>query len=373
MRLQTITLVLCVIAFSITQQANAETFVLEATSEQDRNDYLYIELFWEGDTILAKNAFLKHDNYVLVFDGTPAKFYPSHGFSMKAPDLGIAIFGNAVNTLDDLEYYFTVITQGENGVKTLKFLSHGIPPKNQEPIVEEIPRDPMAEYEAAQILTGPALVSEQERLAKLTEEQKLEEEWNNRIVIPRSEYTISDNEIVVMTQAPFRVPWKSFYNFDIRVVDPVKNNLFDYYNTNGIIGDVSITGSIKDSLGNVLRSFSGNTTDIGHYSESAYIPENINTRDSFSLELNAIKYFDDTATFATYSILEEFFVFIPSDGSGQSLTCNEGYVIGQDYTCVPACSEGEILIPSDEEDGWMCVVECPEGKEFDDDWMCQVI
>ena len=233
MRLQTITLILLVIAFSITQQANAEMFILEATSEQDRNDYLYIEFFWDGDKILTKNAFLKHDNYVLVFDGTPAKFYTSHGFSMKAPDLGIAIFGHPVSTLQNLEYYMTVIIQGENGREVLKFHSHGIPDENSEPIIDEIPRDPLAEFSEAQELTGPALVSEQEILDKLAEEQRKLEELQNIIVIPRSEYTLSEDEIAVVTQVPLRIPWMSYYTFDVRVVDPVMNNLRDYYNTNG--------------------------------------------------------------------------------------------------------------------------------------------
>jgi len=320
---QIITIVLCVIALGVIQQANAEIFILEATSEHDRNDYLYIELFWDGNIIETKNAFLRHDNYILVFDGTPAKFYNSQGFSMKAPDLGIAIYAHPVSNLADLQYYFTVLIQGENGKEKLKFYSHGIPQENQEPIVEEIPSDPLAEYEAAQVLTGPALVSETERLSKFAEEAQLLEEWDNRVIIPREDYTISDNEIAVMTQTPFNVPTKSYYNFDIRVVDPAENNLLDYYNTAGSVDDVFITGSVIDSVGNILSSFSGNTTNRGHYSESAYIPENINTVGAFILDLTATKYFDEDATFTTYHVDEEFFVFVPSDGSAQPIEPDE--------------------------------------------------
>jgi len=183
----------------------------------------------------------------------------------------------------------------------------------------------------------------------LTEEQKRLEELQNVVVIPRSNYTLSEDKIHVLTQVPFRIPWMSYYGFDIRVVDPVMNNLRDYYDTTGQIGDVEITGSIKDSLGNVLKSFSDNTG--GHYSNSVYIPENINTRGPFSLELFATKYFDENASFATYSIIEEFFVFIPSDGGTR-----------------PSCSADELLAP----DG-TCVAECPEGTELDEDFMCREI
>ena len=338
--------------FNITiQQANAETFILEASSEQDRNDYLYIEFFLDGNIIETNDAFLRHDNYILVFDGTPANFYKSQSFSMKAPDLGIAIFAHPVSNLADLEYYFTVKIQGEDGSEKLNFYSRGITEEIPEPVIEEISRDPLAEYEASQVLTGPALVSETERLEALAEEQRLQEEWNNRIIIPREDYTVSDKEIAIMIQAPFSVPTKSNYNFDIRVVDPVVNDLHNYYDTTGIISDVSITGSIKDSLGNILNSFSGNTTDQGHYSNSAYIPENINTRDSFSLELFATKYFDENASFATYSILEEFFVFVPSDGGTK-----------------PSCNAGDLMAPNG-----TCVAECPVGTELDDDWMCRLV
>ena len=97
------------------------------------------------------------------------------------------------------------------------------------------------------------------------------------------------------------------------------NNLRDYYDTTGQIGDVEITGSIKYSLGNILKSFSENSTGQGYYQNSVYIPENINTVGAFSLYLTATKYFDEDATFTTYQIVEEFFVFVPSDGSAKPI------------------------------------------------------
>ena len=70
MRLQIIILILCVIGLGITQQVYAETFILEATSEQNKFDYLYIEFFWDGDEIVTKDAFLKLANYedLIVFN-----------------------------------------------------------------------------------------------------------------------------------------------------------------------------------------------------------------------------------------------------------------------------------------------------------------
>ena len=145
---------------------------------------------------------------------------------------------------------------------------------------------------------------------------------------------MSDKEIAVITQAESRIPWMTNFDFDIRVVDPAMNDLSDYYNTNGKIYDVEIAGTIKDSRGNVLKSFSGNTTNGGHYSNFAYIPENINIVGAFSLELDVTKYFDEDASFATFQVLEEFFVFIPSDGSSsQQPVCDEGDILDSDGTC----------------------------------------
>ena len=334
MRLQTITLVLCVIALGVTQQANAETFILEATSEQGRNDYLYIEFFWDGDAIATKDAFLKHDNYVLVFDGVPVKFYNSHGFSMKALDSGIMVFGHPVNTLADLEYRLTVIIQGENGREKLKFYSHGIPEENQESVVEEIPIDPLAEYEAAQVLTGPELVSEQERIA--------EEERLASLPVEEEEQYIP--ELLITSSHDFQTYWNDIFNIDVQTFDGnINSNPESSSDFGGRIDGVDV--QVLLSLdGEQVATLSGTTKDNGHWAGEYYFPENI-------------------------SPPGEYIVDVITSYLGETISKSSSmFIIGTvfDYdSSPPSCNADELMAPNG-----TCVPECPEGTELDEDWMC---
>jgi len=275
MKLQIITLILCVIALGITQQANAETFILEATSEQNKFDYLYIEFFWDGDTILTKDAFLKLANYEdpIIFDGTPAKFYNSQGFSMKARDAGIMVFGHPVSTLANLEYTLTVIIKGENGREKLKFHSHGIPEEYQAPIVEEILRDPLAEYEAAQILTGPALVSELERIA--------EEERLAALSVEEEQYI---PELLITSSHDFTTYWNDVFNIDVQTFDgninsdPKSSSDFE-----GRIDGVDIKVFLTNDDETI--TLSGTTKDNGHWAGEWYFPANISAPGEYIVDI----------------------------------------------------------------------------------------
>ena len=181
----------------------------------------------------------------------------------------------------------------------------------------------------------PDIVAQQaEEKAKqeaIEEAQRLDEIANK---IPRSEYTLSEErKIAILDQTMKRVSVFKFFDFDIRIVDPEKNNLFDYYRTDGFVDDVEITSIVRDGEGNILNSFTGITSKKGHYApeQMTYFDDNINTNLPFSLKVLATAYFDD-ATFATASLFKEFFVYVPS--SEKRSECNTGYVMATNGTCV---------------------------------------
>jgi len=332
-KIQIITLALCVIALGIIQQANAETFILEATSETDRNDYLYIEFFLEDGIIETKNAFLKHDNYLLIFDGAPVKFYKSHGFSMKVRDMGIAIYGHPVSTLYDLEYDFTVLLQGENGRETLRFHSHGIAQENSEPVEDEPVIDPLAEYEAAQTLTGPALVSELERIA---EEARLA-----ALPVEEEQYI---PELLITSSHDFRTYWQDTFNIDVQTFDgninsdPESSGDFE-----GRIDGVDIT-ILLTLDGKQIANLSGVTANNGHWDGEYYVPANISDPGEYLVEVIA-SYLGEIVSKSSSMFVINMVMY--SDSSK------------------PVCAEGEVLTP----DG-SCVAECQESYMFDKNYEC---
>ncbi len=146
-------------------------------------------------------------------------------------------------------------------------------------------------------------------------------------IIPRSDYTFDTTKsIAILSQIPDRISVDKFFDFDIRIVDPSKNNMFDYFRTDGYINDVIIDSIIKDSEGIIMNNFTGVTEKDGHYGapEKTYFDYHMNLRDAFILEINATKYFDDEFTFTNTNMLKEFFVYIPSSSSNAPFSCPEG-------------------------------------------------
>lgn len=130
-------------------------------------------------------------------------------------------------------------------------------------------------------------------------------------VIPPSEY-IEDKkrEIAILDQTMKRVATTGSFNFDIRVVDADKNNLYSYSKTDGFIDDAKVVSIIKDNHGIIINEFTGTTSNKGHYSpqDVTYFNPLTFTDDPFSLEVFVTAYFEDTATYATASLFKEFFV-----------------------------------------------------------------
>ncbi len=299
-------LVAIVLASFSVNEIFAETF--ESLDKED--NYLFLQ-------ISNEKAFglLKIDGKIITIQEN-IKYYKNGNFRISAFDNKIILFG--IPTTDGLK--ITVLDLKNREKTTVQVQKVDTVTTYEKFVKKEL--TVLEKFELAEEQTGLGDIRAQQLLEKVEEEKRKQEEEANKIVIPRSEYTQStDREIAILIQTLSRVSSDSFFDFDIRIVDPSANNMYDYYNTVGFIDDVEIISIVKDGEGNTLNTFAGNTTNNGHYSpeDSTYFVDNINTRDAFTLQINATKYFDDTATFATTYLLKEFFVFIPNDNDNQKI------------------------------------------------------
>ena len=290
-----------IISFSM-NDIFAETF--ESSDTED--NYLFLQ-------ISSEKAFglMNIDGKIIAID-EDVRYYKNGNFRINAFDNKIILFG--IPVADEIKVSIVDIKNREK--TTIKIQKVDTVTVYEKFVKKKL--TVLEKFELAQEHTGLGDIRAQQLLEKIEEEKRKQEEEANRVVIPRSEYTQStDREIAILEQTPFRVSTDSFFDFDIRIVDPSVNNLYDYYDTVGFIEDVEIISIVKDGEGNTLNTFAGNTTKNGHYSpeDSTYFVFNINTRDAFTLQINATKYFDDTATFTTTSFLKEFFVFVSSDNN----------------------------------------------------------
>jgi len=124
-------------------------------------------------------------------------------------------------------------------------------------------------------------------------------------VIPRSEYTEDKKrEIAILDQTMKRVATTGSFDFDIRVVDTDKNNLYSYSKTDGYIDDAKVVSIIKDNHGIIINEFTGMTSDKGHYSpqDVTYFNPLTFTNDPFSLEVFVTAYFEDTLLYSKNSL-----------------------------------------------------------------------
>lgn len=150
-------------------------------------------------------------------------------------------------------------------------------------------------------------------------------------IIP-PEIEIVEKEIVIVSQIPDKIPQMTNFVFDVKVFDPTMNQRLDYYSNNGRIVGASLSGTIKDPQGQILKTFEGFTSLYGHYSDSLYIPANADTSSAYTFEVLAKKFFDSGKTLATYSLLKEFFVTGYTPDSGNK--CAENYVKNSTGHCV---------------------------------------
>lgn len=148
-----------------------------------------------------------------------------------------------------------------------------------------------------------------------------EEQTGMKLVIPlekeKKDIQLVKRDIKILTQIPERFPYYQEFFFDVRIVDSALNISDDFWNDVGFINDVEIISTIKDPYGTILNQFTGNTTGRGHYAPVNGTSFSFNSvaAGAYTLEVNATKYFEESATFATDSILREFFVFAPNKKS----------------------------------------------------------
>ena len=168
---------------------------------------------------------------------------------------------------------------------------------------------PIEELTASEILTGPDSVEMIERIQQELQKQQELLAAQNVTIIPRSEYTLSENKkLELVVRNDFHVPIKTTFNFDLQAIDLLINKYHDFYGL-GKIGDVMITGNVTDAEGKLWMSINSTTNSNGYFEgQGLYIPDNTSTRGEWSLFLNAIKYFDDDKTFSTFDIVKPFFI-----------------------------------------------------------------
>jgi len=197
----------------------------------------------------------------------------------------------------------------------------------QKPIIEELTI--LEKFEHSQEQTGPKLVVPLETInvVRLSQTEK----------IPRSQYIESeDMKIKILSQITKRILYYEEFFFNIRTVNPSINGLgSDFWNDLGFVNDVEIASTIKDPNGIILQKFKGNTTKNGNYlSPKTLFSYNSILSGAYTMEVNATKYFDESAIFATDSVTEEFFVFVPNNN--KSFECNYMF----ENACVATCPKG---------------------------------
>lgn len=271
-------------------------------------DYLFLDI--DGDKGIA---IMRIDGKITFIQGE-IKYYKNGNFQIKAIQDRVILLGTF---LSDESLRIIIIDRNERKEIILDIQKLGT--QYIIPVKEE------------HIGLGNIRVMQEEQ--RLEEEKKKQEEEANKVVISRSEYIQSNQEIAILIESMGRVSIYAFFDFDIRLVDPKINQLYNYYESTGYINGVQINATVRDGEGKILNTFSGNTTKNGHYSPdtATYFVDNTNTRDAFTVEILAIKYFDDSATFTTTTLLKEFFVFVPSRDS--STGCPDGYIKHSGENC----------------------------------------
>lgn len=237
------------------------------------------------------------------YDAT-VKEYRHGGFVLKSPE--IVIFGHRLNQEE-----YTVLVMTSNGFE--RFVVSDYHPIIKVEVKEE------SEKESSSILEEYWENRESTAVREADKEKEI-------IVIEEPK-----QEIVIVSQMPKQVPWMSNYVVDLKVYDPEINSKLDYYWKDGRIAGVEITGKIIDPSGKILKLFEGVTSKFGHFSEDVYIPVNSNTNAPFTIEIIGSKYFD--SNLATFSLLEQFYVYAPGISSGGS-KCPNNEIINSQGVCV---------------------------------------
>jgi len=299
----------------------------------DLTDYLKVTYFDQ-----TFSGTLEHNGQIIEFDKIPVSF-KNEKFKIRDIENKIIIGGENIEAEN---YRLSVLLLDEREKLNFQMYSLGEKqiihkPKFILPDTIQNPIDPLIkleEWKELQKITGLLHVETQKKLEEekrllLLKEKEIERIKNTE----RSDYDLSlDKEIKINLQSDKRLPWYRSFDFDLRIVDPDKNKFNSYSKRTGYIDDVEIVSTIKDPNGKILNEFTGNTIDSGTFSSEKGTTFSYNTflKGAHTLEVLATKYFDESATFARASLLNEFFVYVPSSSVTVDRYAPTGTIIIED-------------------------------------------
>ena len=87
----------------------------------------------------------------------------------------------------------------------------------------------------------------------------------------------STKDLLILTKQSDRVQWKDLYKFMIRAFDKQSNSKSDFNTDAGYLNGVQISVTVKDTVGNVVKTTTGTTQKFGYYENSILIPDNART------------------------------------------------------------------------------------------------
>jgi hypothetical protein len=270
------------------------------------------------------SGILQHNDETVEFDKIPITI-DGEKFRIRDNENKIRIWGE---NIEDKKYKLSILLLGDKR-EILNFQMYG---DGEKQIIHK-PKFILPDYLENQNLIGPLIKLEEynKKLQKITgllhveTQKKLEEE--KRLLLlkekeierikntERPDYELSlDKEIKINLESPGKIPWYKSFGFDLRIVDPDKNKFNSYWQRAGYVDDVEIVSTIKDPNGKILNKFTGNTADSGTFASDYDTTFSYNTflNGEYTLDILATKYFDESATFATASLLKEFDVYVPS-------------------------------------------------------------
>ena len=308
-------------------------------SAEDKTDYLKVTNYNQ-----TFSGTLQHNDQTIKFDKLPITF-DGEKFKIKDNENKIRIWGE---NIEAEKYTLSILLLGDkreilnfqmssNGEKQIIHRPEFIIPDYLQNQNSTDPLIKLAEWKESLKQTGPLHVETQKKLEEEKRLLLLKEKEIERIKnTDRPDYDLSkDQEIKINLQSPQRVAWYNPFDFELRIVDPDVNIFTSYWERAGYIDDVEIISTIKDPNGQLLNEFTGSTTDKGTFSSdnsTSFLYNSFISNDAYTLDILATKYFDDTATFATASLLSEFYIYVPSTGSGPK--CAEGFEFNEEGICI---------------------------------------
>ncbi|NDF46820.1 MAG: hypothetical protein EB158_01210 [Nitrosopumilaceae archaeon] len=91
------------------------------------------------------------------------------------------------------------------------------------------------------------------------------------------EESTSAKDLLLLAKQNNRVQWKDLYKFTIRAFDKQSNPQSDFNTNTGYVNGVQISVTVKDTVGNVVKTTTGTTQKFGYYEDSILIPDNART------------------------------------------------------------------------------------------------